>query len=120
MSRGPGTLQRKILDELARAPTTRLSWTLLKRIFPREAAQRSLQRAVRGLVARGLVYDERVGGRRYLWLTVAGDRELLELCAAVDTQLRMIARIRGVEVPDIMVPAPPRPNPPSSGRQVGT
>ena len=120
MSRGPGVLQRRILDELARAPTTRISWTLLKMIFPREAAQRSLHRAVRGLVARGLVYDERVGGRRYLWLTVAGDRELLELCAAVHAQLRMIARIRGVEVPDIVVPTPPRTEPRPSEREVGT
>ena len=111
MSKGPGALQRKILGELARAPTTRLPWTLLKRSFPREAAQRSLHRAVRGLVARGLVYDESIGGRRYLGLTITGDTELLALCAAVHAQLRMIARIRGVEVPDIIVPTPHHPEP---------
>ncbi len=120
MSRGPGALQRKILGELARAPTTQISWTLLKIIFPREATQRSLHRAVRGLVARGLVYDERVGGRRSIGLTVAGDTELLELFAAVNEQLRMIARIRSMEVPDIMVLPPPRTEPRPTGREVGT
>ncbi len=116
MSRGLGFIQTRILDELARAPGARLPWTALKKAFPRQAAQRSLQRALRGLAARGLVYDERVGGRRYIGLTVGGDAELLELCTAVHAQLEAIARIRGVVVPDIVVPPPPRPEPrPSVG-----
>jgi hypothetical protein len=34
LSRGPGALQRRILDELVRAPYTRLAWTALKKASP--------------------------------------------------------------------------------------
>lgn len=105
MSRGPGALQRRILDELRRTPTKRLPWRELKASFPVEAAQRSLHRAVRGLLASGLVYEQHVGKRRYLRLTVSGDTELLALCNAIHAQLRAVARARGVPVPQFTEPA---------------
>lgn len=122
MSRGPGTLQRRITGELARTPTKRLPWPELKARFPVEAAQRSLHRAVRGLLARGLVYEQYGGEHRYLGLTVSGDAELLALCDAAYAQLKAVARARGVPVPQLSWPSAmprsePRPAPP--GQDVG-
>jgi hypothetical protein len=98
VSRGPGPLQRNILDELRQSPIAPLPWSELRKRFPRETAVRSLHRAVRGLLVRGLVYEHHVVGRRYLSLTLNGDDELLDLCDAAHAQLRAVARARGVPV----------------------
>lgn len=109
MSRGPGALQRQILDELARMPTKRLPWTELKRRFPIEARQRSFHRAVHGLLSRRLVYEQSVGEHRYIGLRASGDTELLALCNAVHAQLNAVARARGVRLTPTAGHASPRP-----------
>ena len=107
MSRGPGTLQKTIIDELMTTPGTRLPWEELKRRFPRESAQHSLHRAVRGLLNRGLVYSRHVGKRHYLGLTVSGDAKLSDLCNAAHAQLEAVAKARSVPVPPLVEPASP-------------
>ena len=107
MSRGPGTLQRRIVDELARTPASSLPWTALRRRFPRQVSDRSLYRAMRGLVRMGLVFEHHIGSRRYVCLTVLGDTELLALCEVAHAQLAAVARARGVPVPVLTQPAPP-------------
>ena len=97
MSRGIGALQRKIIDELAGAAAKYRSWDELKARFPREAKQRSLQRAVRGLADRGLVYE--LSGRRYIALSVAADVQLQETVRAALSMLALAARARGVAGP---------------------
>jgi hypothetical protein len=69
MSRGLGTLQRRITDELALQPTKRLPWNELKCRFPQEVEQRTYFQAVRSLRRQSLVYDQRGGTRHYLALT---------------------------------------------------
>jgi hypothetical protein len=101
MSRGLGTLQRRIIGELARQPTKRLPWDELKRRFPEEVEQKTFFRAVRGLRHRGLVYDERGGTRHWLELTLLGDREFLEQYRATIGLLEAAARARGMPVPPI-------------------
>lgn len=104
MSRGPGRLQKAIIDELRKAPGTELRWAELKNRFPNEYAQHSLHRAVRSLRERGLVFGHYVCGRRYVALTVAGDTDLLDLCATVHHQLTLVAKARGVPVPPLEEP----------------
>ena len=80
-------------------------WDELKERFPREAKQRSLHRALRGLLVRVLVYEQDVGRRRYLVLTVRGDEELRGLVEASLSMLETICRARGVPVPDLADPS---------------
>jgi hypothetical protein len=101
MSRGLGTLQRRIIGELAKQRTKRLPWDEIKRRFPREVELKTFFRAVRGLRRRGLVYDERGGTRHWLELTLRGDDEFLEQCRASIWLLEAAARARGVPVPPI-------------------
>ncbi len=101
MSRGLGSLQRRITGELAKQRTKRLPWDELKRRFAEEVEQRKFFRAVRSLRRRGLVVDERGGTCHWLALTVLGDDEFLDLCSAVDALLEAAARARGVPVPPI-------------------
>lgn len=101
MSRGPGPLQRKIVDDLASAPAAHLSWDELKKRFPREATQRGLHRAVRGLLDRGLVYEQHFGGRRVLVLRAAADVELWSVAEIARAQLGAVSRARGVIPPPV-------------------
>lgn len=104
MSRGPGRLQKAIIDELRKAPGVGLRWTELKSRFPKEAAQHSLARAVRALRERELIFDRYAGNRRYVALTVAGDTDLLDLCAEARRQLALVAKARGVPMPPLARP----------------
>jgi hypothetical protein len=101
MSGGPGALQRKIINELARQPTKRLPWEDLKTRYAEEVKQRTFYRAVRSLRRRGLVYDERGGTRHWLELTVLGDHEFLDSYRESIRMLKAAARARGVPVPPI-------------------
>lgn len=105
MSRRIGRVQRRVIDELQKAPGTLLSWNELKQRYPREAAQGSLHRAIRRLRKRGLVYEHHFGERRYLALSVRGDEELRK---SVDNSLWLLkaaCRARGVPLPDLADPS---------------
>jgi hypothetical protein len=115
MSRGLGTLQRKIINELARQPTKRLPWADLKIRYAEEVRQRTFYRAVRSLWRRGLVYDERGGTRHWLELTLRGDDEFLEQYRATISLLEAAARARGVPVPPIAGLASPSREPRRAG-----
>jgi hypothetical protein len=104
VSRGPGRLQKAIIDELRKAPGTELLWAKLKNRFPKESAQHSLHRAVQSLRERGLVFDHYVFGRRYVALTVLGDTDLRALCDAAHRQLALLAKARKVPVPPLAGP----------------
>ena len=101
MGRGPGVLQRRIINELAQQRTKRLPFDELRRRFPEEVRQKTFYRAVRGLRRRRLVYDERGGTRHWLELTLLGDQESLEQFRASIRMLEAVARARGVPVPPI-------------------
>jgi hypothetical protein len=105
MSRGIGRVQQMIIDEIQQAPGVSLSWSDLKRRLPREAARRSLHRALRGLLARGLVYEQHFGERRYLVLSVYGDEQLRCLVEGSLWFLETACRARGVPMPDLADPS---------------
>src|SRR3712207_3295258 len=107
MSRGPGRLQAKILDDLSREPGGRLPWRRLRERYPKEVGQKSFYRAIRALRRAGRILDYRadrgpgLGGRcRYVAIVpfyeVGGrlhfaheaDRELAALADAAQRQLR--------------------------------
>jgi DNA-binding transcriptional ArsR family regulator len=120
MSRGLGSLQRRIKGELARQPTKRLPWSKLKGCFAAEVEQRTFYRAVRGLRRRGLVYDERDGTRHWLELTLLADDEFLEQYRATIGLLKAASRARGVPVPPIAgLETLPRELQRASGRRPG-
>lgn len=116
MGRRVGSLQRRIIGELAREPAKRLPRDELKRRFAKEVAQRTFYRALRSLRRQDLVYDQRGGKRAYLMLTVHGDEELLDLCNAAFAMLEA-ARARSVPVPQIAGPAPPSREPRRAGER---
>jgi hypothetical protein len=101
VSRGPGRIQKAIIDELRKAPGTELRWAELKNRFPNESAQHSLHRAVRSLRERGLILDHYIFGRRYIALTFLGDTDLRALCDAAHRQLALLCKARGVPVPPL-------------------
>jgi len=101
VSRGVGSLQESILDELRRAPGAHLPWSKLRERFPREVADKSFFRAARGLLTRGLVYEQHIVGCRYIGLTCEADRELTALVDEAHRRLAAIARARGVPVPSL-------------------
>ncbi len=105
MSRGIGRVQRKVIHELQRAPGALLPRSELKQRLPHEAEQRSLHRALRGLLKRGLVHELHFGGRRYLALSVHGDERLRGLVADPLWLLETICRARGVPMPDLADPS---------------
>jgi hypothetical protein len=104
LSRGIGRVQRMVIDELQKAPSTLLPWSELKCRFPREDAQRSLHRAIRGLLARGLAYELHFGERRYLALSVHGDEQLRSMVDDTLWLLESACRARGVPIPDLADP----------------
>jgi hypothetical protein len=117
MSRGPGALQKAIMDELRKAPGVGLPWTELKSRFPKEVAQHSLHRAVRSLLDRGLVFDHYAGNRRYVALTILGDTDLRTLCDAAHQLLALVAKARGVPMPPLASPELSSPVPPKGSRK---
>lgn len=92
MSRGPGALQRQILEVLGHAPAQHMEWDRLRRRFPEEVRYKNFYRAVRGLLCMGrveLIVES--GGYRYLRRVpptfsevVRDDEELKQLCALFD------------------------------------
>ncbi len=115
MSRGPGRLQAKILDELSREPSGHLPWRWLRQRYPNEVRQKSFYRAIRSLRRMGRIIDYEVaigpglGSRcRYIALVpvyeVGGrlhfayeaDRELAALTEEAQRQRRLLAAARGI------------------------
>jgi hypothetical protein len=119
MSRGPGALQRRILEVLAQEPTGYLPWRWLKNRFPLQVRDKSFYRAVRSLRRMGRIDDYTVdrgpgpgpcGRARYVAIVavyeVSGrlrfayeaDRELVALAEAAQRQVRTLAAARGVRL----------------------
>lgn len=104
MSRGPGSFQKDILDKVRRNGGL-ITWRDLKESFPLRVENRSLHRAVRALKRRGRLREVTVEGKRWFAYCSSqrmsrADRELLQLCNAAAWQLRMVAKARGVAVPE--------------------
>jgi hypothetical protein len=68
MSRGPGTLGRRILAELEAAPGGRLQWRLLKQRFPRQVEDKGFYASIRSLKRLGRILDHGEGDTRYIYL----------------------------------------------------
>ncbi len=68
MSRGPGALQRSILEVLESVTGAQLPWRELKRRFPVEVKNKNFYRALRSLRRMGQVQDVYLtdGRRRYV------------------------------------------------------
>jgi hypothetical protein len=115
MSRGPGRLQAKILDELSREPGGRIPWRWLRQRYPHEVRQKSFYRAIRSLRRRRRIIDYKVerslgGHDRYIAIVpvyeVGGrlrfayeaDRELVTLADQAQRQLRTLAAARGIRL----------------------
>jgi hypothetical protein len=105
MTRGPGSLGRRIIRELDEAPDHLLEWETLKSRFPLQVGDKSFYRAIRSLERMGIVsvIDEPEGShpRRHVGLAAfAGgtDRELLDLLSAAYQQYVGVARARGVPI----------------------
>lgn len=113
MSRGPGTLQRDVLDVL-RGERGLVTWNDLKERLPLHVRDHSLHRAVRSLKKMGRVREVKVNGRRWIVSRASpgpskADRELLDLSSVAHAQLRAVAKARGVPVPPITdLPLPER------------
>jgi hypothetical protein len=92
VSRGPGILQRRILEVLGHAPAQHMEWDRLRRRFPDEVRQKTFYRALRGLMRMGRVeLIVEYGGYRYLRRVpptlgdlVKDDEELKQLFALFD------------------------------------
>ena len=117
MSRGPGALQRRILEVLAQEPTRYLPWRWLKKRFPLQVRDKSFYRAVRSLRRMGRIIDYEVdrppgmgGHARYiaivpvyeargrLHFAFEEDRELVALAEAAQRQVRTLASARGIRL----------------------
>ena len=106
MSCGYGSLQRAIMREIERAGGV-ASADRLREKFPRDAADKSLYRAVRSLERMGAVevVDQpgHVLGNRVLVLNFGhsdGDKELIRQTEELLDWVRWLARERGVPVPE--------------------
>lgn len=104
MSRGYGRLQRWVMAEIeARGGIA--STERLREKFPRQARDKSLYRAIRGLRRAGAVTaypDALLGGTR-LVLTFGysdGDREAIRQLGEILRMQRAIARARGFPLPE--------------------
>ncbi len=119
MSRGPGALQRRILEVLSEEPTGYLPWRWLKDRFPLQVRDKSFYRAVRSLRLMGRIDDYTVdrgpgpglcGRARYisvvpvveaggrLRFALESDRELVALAEAAQRQLKTLASARGIRL----------------------
>jgi hypothetical protein len=119
VSRGPGALQRRILEVLAQEPTGYLPWRWLKDRFPLQVRDKSFYRAVRSLRSMGRIDDYtvdrghglglcgraryiaiipvyRVGGR--LRFALEADRELAALAEAEQRQVKTLAAALGIHL----------------------
>jgi hypothetical protein len=111
MSRGPGTLGRRILAELEAAPGGRLQWRFLKQRFPRQVEDKGFYASIRSLKRLGRILDHGEGDTRYIYLAPvyhAGgrahlafeeDRTFAELCDEVDALLASVYKARAVPPP---------------------
>jgi hypothetical protein len=134
VSKGPGVLQRRILEVLAREPTGYLPWRWLKQRFPLQVRDKSFYRAIRSLRSMGRIHDYtvdrgpgpglsgrahyiaivpvyEVGGR--LRFALEADREQAALAEAAQRQLKTLAATRGIHLP-------PGSKGPSEGTSVDT
>jgi hypothetical protein len=119
VSRGPGALQRRILEVLSEEPTGYLPWRWLKNRFPLQVRDKSFYRAIRSLRRMGRIDDYTIdrgpgpglsGRARYIAIVpvyeVGGrlrfayeaDRELVALAEAAQRQARTLAAARGVRL----------------------
>ena len=119
MSRGPGYLQRRILEVLAQEPTGYLPWRWLKERFPLQVRDKSFFRAIRSLRRMGRIHDYTVdhgpgpglcGRARYIAIVpvyeVGGrvrfalkeDRERAALVEEAQRQVKTIAAARGIRL----------------------
>ena len=122
MSRGPGALQRRILEVLVREPAGYLPWRRLKERFPLQVRDHSFFRAVRSLRRMGRIHDYTVdrgpgpglsGRARYiaivpvyevggrLCFALEADRELAALAEEARRQLKSLetlAAARGIRL----------------------
>ena len=119
MSRGPGALQRRILEVLSQEPTGYLPWRWLKDRFPLQVRDKSFYRAIRSLRRMGRIDDYTVdrgpgpglcGRARYiaivpvyevggrLHFALEADRKLAALAEAEQRQLKILAAARGIRL----------------------
>ena len=119
MSRGPGALQRRILEVLAEEPIGYLPWRWLKDRFPLQVRDKSFYRAIRSLRRMGRIDDYTVdrgpgpglcGRARYIAIVpvyeVGGrlrfareaDRELAALVEEARRRLKTLAAARGIRL----------------------
>ena len=119
MSRGPGILQRRILEVLAQDPIGYLPWRWLKDRFPLQVRDKSFYRAIRSLRRMGRIDDYTVdrgpgpgpcGRARYVAIVPAyevgervrfaleDDRELADLAEAAQRQVKALAAARGTRL----------------------
>ena len=91
MSRGPGALQREILEVLAGEPGNRMWWRRLKERFPVEVEHKTFYRAVRSLLRMGRVhmYD---GGSGFIYIEKLAYCRVGDTVAIADEELREILR----------------------------
>ncbi|CAN5729235.1 hypothetical protein BH24ACT22_BH24ACT22_12130 [soil metagenome] len=108
MSRGPGTLGRRILAELEAAPGGVLPWRELKKRFPLQVADKGFYASIRSLKRQRRILDHNVSGRRYTCLVPVyqkngrphlafeADRSLDALCNEAHRQLAAVCKARGI------------------------
>ena len=137
MSRGPGVLQRRILDELAQETSGNLPWRWLRQRFPHEVRDKSFYRAIRSLRRMGRIDDYTVdrgpglglcGRARYIAIipvyqvggrlrfALEADRELAALADEAQRQLKILKTLavaRGIRLE-------PSSKTPSKGTSVDT
>ena len=119
MSRGPGALQRRILEVLAQDPTGYLPWRWLKKRFPLQVRDKSFYRAIHSLRRMGRIEDYTVdrgpgpglcGRARYIAIVpvyevggrvryaLEADREMAALTEAALRQMKTLAAARGIRL----------------------
>ncbi len=100
MSRGPGALQRRILEVLSEEPTGYLPWRWLKDRFPLQVRDKSFYRAVRSLRLMGRIDDYTVDRGPGPGLAEAAQRQLKTLASARGIRLEVskIQRSEGTGV----------------------
>lgn len=94
MSRGPGTLQRAILEVLGSQPGHRMWWSWIKRRFPDEVRNKNFYRAVRGL--RRMRRVEFYNDGRFLYLVRKPFYRRGEKIVAADEQLKEILALEEI------------------------
>jgi hypothetical protein len=119
VSRGPGVLQRRILEVLSQEPTGYLPWHWLRDRFPLQVRDKSFYRAIRSLRTMKRIDDYTLdrgpgpglsGRARYIAIVpvyeVSGrlrfaleaDRELAALTKAAQRQIKTLASGGGIRL----------------------